>query len=146
MTLPALPIPNVTPGPLQQAPGFADQVQPGLSALANLLALRQRQSELAQQKDELAFRVAQAQQEARWRDETGEAVRQSLLGLDTTFGQALLPAGPLGGLAPVSIPQPGPLARAVVNAPPGAAYDLARVGSGILAETFRPGRRKRPPA
>lgn len=138
MTIPMLPIPNVTPGSVQQAPGFAEQVQPGLSALANLLALRQRKAELDQEQQEHLFRVGQAKQEAQWRDQTGEAIRQSLVGLDTDLVAYLLPNAPdVGGAAPVAVPRLGPVARAVVSAPPGTSFDFARLGSGIIAEGFR---------
>ena len=134
-----LGIPHVSPGPVMQAPGFAEQVQPGLSALANLLALRQRKAELDQQAQELQFRVGQAKQEAQWRDETGKALQTSLLGLDTTLQPTMLPnVDPsIGGMIPFQQPNLGPVARAVVNAPPGTSFDFTRLGSGIIAEAFR---------
>lgn len=134
-----LGIPHVSPGPVMQAPGFAQQVEPGLSALANLLALRQRKAELDQQAQELQFRVGQAKQEAQWRDETGKALQTSLLGLDTTLQPTMLPnVDPsIGGMIPFQQPNLGPVARAVVNAPPGTSFDFTRLGSGIIAEAFR---------
>lgn len=146
MTMPGpiqmLPIPNVSPGGIQQAPGFAEQVAPALSALGNILALRQRKAELDQQQQELQFRVQAQKQESENRIRMGQTLQQTLPAAMTDV-QAF--AGPLmnlpTGLPGVTVPTKMPVATTSVlgttirNADPtGLALASPYLQSAVAAE------------
>lgn len=88
MTLPGpiqmLPIPNVAPrGQAAPVPGIADAAAPGLSALANVLALRQRKAELDQQAQELQFRIESRRMESEANEQVGLGMQKNLVPLLT---------------------------------------------------------------